>query len=346
MNSHGSVDDRAKDILHDIVETYIAQGEPVASRALSRHSRHALSAASIRGVMADLSDDGYLDQPHTSAGRIPTQKAFRSYVSSLVNRKLAMSEVSRIRHELTRLDTVEERLECSSHMLTEMTRNVGIAAAIPGAGQTLDQIELVRLEERRVLMIVATRDHIVRNRVVSLGEPVAAAELESIRNYVNRNFSGWRLPDIQTELLRRLEAESAAYDANLRKLAELYQKGLLEIGLAPEVHMEGASYLVGLDLRMTRDKLEELFHALEEKKRILDLLDRFLDAQPAGQFAAQVGLEEVHSSMNEMSLVGVRVQLPSGLTAKMAVLGPMRMNYGRVISAVMHLGQAFQHAQA
>jgi len=329
------------DVLHSIVQSYIESGEPVASRTISRRRRDGLSPASIRNVMADLCDEGYLEQPHTSAGRIPTEKAFRSYVQTLARGRVLVAELQRLRSELVQIETMEGRVERSSHMLTEMTRSVGIAAAIPTSSQMLDQIELVSLADQRVLMIVVTRDHMVRNRVVSLDEPIAQDELVSIRNYINRNFSGWALSAIHSELRQRLEQASAAYDAVLKKLTLLYAKGLLDVGLSPEIHMEGASNLVGLDLHLTREKMRDLFRTLEEKKKILQLLDRFLE-QPAGEVMVQVGLAEANPSMRELSLIGVTVALPGGLSAKIAVLGPMRMNYERVISAVMHMGQAFQ----
>jgi heat-inducible transcriptional repressor len=331
---------REQDILHSIVESYIQDGEPVASRTISRKRRDNLSAATIRNVMADLCDEGFLSQPHTSAGRVPTEKAFRSYVQSLARARTLAAELHRVRHELSQTPTMEARVERSSHMLTEMTRGLGITAAIPTSSQTLHQIELVALAERRVLMVVVTRDRMVRNRVVELDEFISQDELASIRNYINRNFAGWTLSEIHSELKRRLEQQSAAYDALLKKLTQLYAKGLLDIDVAPEIHMEGAGNLVGLDLHLTREALRELFHTLEEKKRILQLLDRFLE-QPVGEVAVQVGLGDVHASMRELSLIGVSVALPGGLTAKIAVLGPMRMNYGRAMSAVYHVGQAF-----
>jgi heat-inducible transcriptional repressor len=236
---------------------------------------------------------------------------------------------------------MEARVERSSHMLTEMTQSVGITAAIPTSSQTLDQIELVALADQRVLMIVVTRDRMVHNRVVSLDEPVSQDELVSIRNYINHNFAGWNLVAIHADLKRRFEQQSAAYDALLKKVTLLYSKGLLDVELEPEIHLEGASNLVGLDLSLTRETLRELFHTLEEKKRILQLLDRFLE-QPAGELAVQVGLADAHPSMRELSLIGVSVSLPGGLSAKIAVLGPMRMNYGKAMSAVFHVGHAFR----
>jgi heat-inducible transcriptional repressor len=332
---------REQEILHALVECYIQTGEPVASRTIARKSKDRLSAATVRNVMADLYDEGYLAQPHTSAGRIPTEKAFRSYVQSLARTRLMASEFNRVRGELSQMDTMEARVELSSRLLTEMTRGFGITAAIPAASQTLDQIELIALSDRRILMVVATRDRMVRNRVVSLDEIVAQDELASIRNYINRNFSGWRLPDIRANLERRLEQQSAAYDELLKRVTLLYAKGLLDIEVSPEIHMEGASNLVGLDLRLTREKLRELFHTLEEKKRMLQLLDRFLE-QPGGELAVQVGLADAHPSMRELSLIGVAIPLEGGFSAKIAVLGPMRMNYGKAMSAVYHMGQAFR----
>lgn len=331
---------RNRELLHEIVEAYIETGEPVASRSIARRRGDSLSAASIRNVMADLDEEGYLCQPHTSAGRIPTEKAFRSYIQSLTLRRLAAAELERLRADIGRLETVEQRVEYTSRMLVDMTRGVGIAAAMPHASPALEHIELVGLPDHRVLMVVVTRDREVHNRVVTLDEGVSSDELASIRNYVNRNFAGWTLEDVRRELSARLEQASAAYDAILRKLTLLYSKGLLDMGSAPEVHMEGASNLVGLDLHLTKEKMRELFRALEEKKRVLELLDRFLE-QPAGEIGVHVGLGEMHPAMRELSLIGVPVMLDSGISAVIAVLGPMRMNYGRVMSAVQNVGRAF-----
>lgn len=332
-------------ILHSIVQAYIETGEPVASRTVARRLRENLSPATVRNIMADLYDEGYLAQPHTSAGRVPTEKAFQSYVHSLSQRRILAVELQRLRSELAELETMQARVERSSHLLSEMTRGLAIAAAIPTPSQILDQVEFVCLPERRVLMIVATRDHMVRNRVVSLTEPVSLDELQSIRNYLNTNFSGWLISDIQRELEFRLRQESAAYDALLRRLHLLYEKGLLELGSAPEVHFEGASNLLGLDLHLTREKMRDLFGALEQKKKVLLLLDRFLE-HPQGELAVRVGLAEAHPAMSELSIIGITVNLPSGLSGKIAVVGPMRMNYEKVISAVLHVGQAFGSFQA
>src|SRR5262245_1381406 len=335
---------RHREVLHSLVREYIESGEPVGSRVLSKRRNDPLSPASIRNVMADLADEGYLSQPHTSAGRVPTEKAFRFYVKSLVASRMPLGDSERLREEFNGLPTVGARVERSSHILMELTRNVGIAAALPAVAQVLDQIELVPLSDRRVMMILATRDHMVRNRVVALDQHVSTEELISIRNYVNRNFSGWQLGEARRELLRRMAEDRALYDAGMRHLQMFYQKGMLDVDISPEVHMEGASNLLGLDLHLTREKLRDLLRELEEKQRLMELLDRFLE-MPAGELEVHVGLEEAHPAMKDLALIGMTVRMASGLSAKVAVLGPMRMQYERVMGAVLQTCRALERAQ-
>lgn len=341
MNPLGTLTPRHFEVLHAVVQNYIETGEPVASRTIAR--KYPLSAASIRNMMADLLEEGYLSQPHTSAGRVPTERAYQSYVKTLFSSRIVQAELDRLHTEIQKINTVEGRIERSSKLLTEITRNFGIAAAIPTENQTLDQVELLGLPDHRILMVVVTRDRMVRNKIITVDDQISPDELVSIRNYINYNFGGWLLHNIHLELKRRFELESAAYDAILRRVNLLYSKGLLDLGLMPEVHFDGAENLIGLDLHLTRERMRDLFRALEEKKRILQLLEQFLEHRE-GEPAIQVGLSDIHPSMSELSLIGVRFGLPNGLQAQVAVLGPMRMNYNRALSAVLHVGQAFRSA--
>lgn len=339
-NRQNGLPQRTAEILHSIVHAYIDSGEPVASRTISRQGGMKLSPASIRNIMADLSEEGFLSQPHTSAGRIPTAKAFREYAYSLHVSKGVSLEASRLRSEIRNVDSVEERVELCSHLLMQVSRSMGIAAAIPTDSQVLDCVELVALAGRRVLMVVVTKDRMVRDKIVTVERNISQDELVSLRNYINTHFSGWTFSAIQNEMQAQMEQERAIYDLMLQRLSFLLQKGLLDIGLAPTLHTEGASNLVGVELHLTREKLREIFKALEEKQRILELLERFLEA--SGEVAVQVGLGDLHPAMDGLTLIGLTVPLPGGVSAKVAVLGPMRMNYERVMSAVYHVGQALQ----
>jgi heat-inducible transcriptional repressor len=345
MTGRSQFDHRSQNILQSIVEAYIETGEPVASRTIARAGGRQLSPATIRNVMADLCDEGYLSQPHTSAGRVPTIKAFRAYVEGLPTRRLGASELLRVRSELSVTDSMGERLEKTSHLLTEMTRNVGIAAAIPTDTQTLAKVEFVLLADTRVLMVVETRDRIVRNRVVALDARASQDELNTVRNFVNASYSGWTLGAIRRDLRVRLAEDRAAYDTLLCQLQALYQNGLLDLGLTPEVHLEGTSNLFGMDMEFNRDRLREIFRTLEEKQRLLELLDRFLE-QSRKDVAIQIGLGDLHPSLQDLSLIGLTVSLPSGISTRVAVLGPLRMNYSQVLSTVYHVGEAIESLSA
>ena len=231
MRTDAPLNFRYQDILTSIVRAYIDTGEPVGSRTISKRRHNTLSPASIRNVMADLADEGYLSQPHTSAGRVPTEKAFRFFVSSLTTSRVAAGEADRHDQRVPRAWIPwASGWSAPAYILVELTRNVGIAAAIPELAQELDQIQLVPLSDRRVLMVLVTRDHMVRNRVVMLDEPTSPEELTSICNYVNRNFSGWQLGEARRELLRRIEDERELYDAVMRKLQLLIAEGAAGCG--------------------------------------------------------------------------------------------------------------------
>ena len=338
---------RAQEILFSIVKAYIETGEPQGSRTISRAfgtAQSTLSPASIRNIMADLTDEGYLSQPHTSAGRIPTERAFRAFVDSLSARSLPTFNADTLSAHFRGVGSLEAGFVRASQLLTELTRAVGITAAVRTGGEELDRIELIGLSDRRVLTVVITRDGNVSNRVVSLNECLSTADLESIRNYINLNFSGWRLVDAREEIERRLEHERAAYDEILQRINLLHEKGLLASDHAPHVHMEGASNLVGLDLHLTRERMRDLFRTLEEKKRVAELLDRFLE-NASGSVGVQIGLGDAHPAMKELALIGVTLSLPGGLVTRVAVLGPLRMNYGRVMAAVLGVGRAFEKSQ-
>lgn len=335
---------RESGILNAIVQAYLETGEPVASTALARLRGMNLSAATIRNVMAELAEQELLCQPHTSAGRIPTARAIQLYVGSVAVR-IVSAELAQMRAELARLQSVGERVERSSQILTNLTRNVGIVAALPAGSHLLSHVEFVALPAKKLLMVVVADDGQVWNQVVELDNELTPVELTSIRNYLNAEFRGWRLPDVREEIERRLRLESAAYDSMMRGLMELHVRGLLDLALETELRLGGTSNLLAMDLHLTREALRELFRTLEEKKRVLSLLDRFLE-QHSQSPGVRVGLGEIHPAMESLSLVGVTVAQPNGLATRLAVLGPIRMDYARALSAVAQMQHALQSLPA
>ncbi len=340
MNPEAPLSTRESSILNAIVQAYLETGEPVASLALARLRGMSLSAATIRSVMSDLADQGLLAQPHTSAGRIPTPQAIQRYVGSLAVRVVS-AELAQMRWELGRSRTAGERVERSSEILTNLTHNVGIVAEFPTDSRVLSNVEFVALPANKLLMVVVAADGNVWNRVVDIEKPLTPSELTSIRNYLNLEFQGWRLADIRGEIERRLRQESATYDSVMRGLQELHIRGLMDLALQAEVHLGGTSNLLAIDLHLTREALRDLFRTLEKKRRLLSLLDRFLEDHSDAP-GVHVGLADIHPAMANLSLVGVTVQQPGGGATRVAVLGPVRMDYSRALSAVAQMQHALQ----
>src|SRR5262252_636100 len=241
MAPPGSIGDREKEILTAIVETYIATGEPVGSRILARGSREGLSPATIRNVMADLSDAGYLGQPHTSAGRIPTAEAYRYYVEQISGEAHLSHEDENVIHDsLAGITDVQEFMERTSRVLSMVSRNVGVTIAVSGPKNALEHVYFSRLGDQKVLAVVVTRSGLVRDRVLRLDLP--QADLDLAGRYVNENFRGWTMESIRGELERRLEQERNEYDRLTLSLEQLYKQGALATDQgADAVFVEGAA---------------------------------------------------------------------------------------------------------
>jgi len=341
LNNSQPTQGKKRQILHAIVEAYLDSGEAVSSSTIAqrRFTGSSPSSATVRNAMAELTDLGFLTQPHTSAGRIPTPLAIQSYVASLGQVKANPAEVSKLQQRLKSMHSLSDRVEEGSHVLTGLTRNVGITASVPPASQLLHQVELLPLAARQYLMVVITSDRAIRNQVVSVYQDLRPEDLIEMRNYINQEFAGWTLADARRALTERLQDERNQYHSLLKRIEIFYAQGLFEGSEGPRVFLDGAAYLVGLDLHLTREKMRELFQALEQKQQVLQMLDQFLQGSDQTP-AVQVGLGEAHPALSEFSLVGVHVPLGSGMTARVAVLGPLRLNYPRTIAAVMEVGQA------
>src|SRR5215467_10332204 len=218
MSSGQPIGDREREILTAIVETFISTGEPVGSRMLSRASREGLSPATIRNVMADLADAGYLEQPHTSAGRIPSTSAYRYYVEQLSGKtQLSPTDEGMIQESLQGVTDVQEFMERTSHVLSLISRNVGVAVAASGPKNALEHVYFSRLGDQKVLAVVVTKSGLVRDRVMRLDLP--QADLDAAARFINDNFHGWSMDAMRSEISRRIEKERSEYDRLMNSVA-------------------------------------------------------------------------------------------------------------------------------
>ena len=288
----GPAGEREKEILTAVVETFIATGEPVGSRTLSRGNREGLSAATIRNVMADLSDAGFLEQPHTSAGRIPTPEAYRYYVEQLTGQaRLAPEHEATIQSSLSGVTDVQEFMERTSHVLSLLSHNVGVTVATSGPRNALEHVYFSRLGDQKVLAVLVTRSGVVRDRVLRLD--LSQADLDLASRYINENFRGWTMEQLRQEIAHRIEQERSEYDRLMKSIEQLYQQGALSTADSTEaVYVEGAANLVSGE--QDRQRLQDMitkahdllcsnFALLEEERRRFRfvLVDEFQDANYA-----------------------------------------------------------------
>src|ERR1700693_4003586 len=338
MPSDPNIGKREREVLTAIVETFITTGEPVGSRTLSRSNREGLSPATIRNVMADLSEAGFLEQTHTSSGRIPTTEAYRYYVEQISGTaKLAPQEESMISDSLAGISDVQEFMERTSHVLSLISRNVGVTVASSGKKNSLEHVYFSRLGDQKVLAVLVTRSGLVRDRVLRLDLP--QADLDEAARFINDNFRGWTMEAMRAELARRLEQERSEYDRLMTSLEQLYRQGALAADeTAQVVFVEGASNLVTGE--QDRQRLQELLQTLEEKKKIVKLLSAYLDAKQEA-VRVVIGLDEALPSMRNFVLIGAPARVGDDVMGSLAVIGPTRIDYQHTMTAVSYIARLF-----
>ncbi len=338
MSTNQPIGEREREILTAIVETFISTGDPVGSRMVARASREGLSAATVRNVMADLADAGYLEQPHTSAGRIPSASAYRYYVEQLSGKtQLSQADEGMIQESLQGVTDVQEFMERTSHVLSLISRNVGVAVAASGPKNALEHVYFSRLGDQKVLAVLVTKSGVVRDRVMRLDLP--QADLDAAARFINENYRGWTLDAVRTEIARRLEQERSEYDRLMTSVAQLYKQGVLSADDSSQVvFIEGAANLVAGE--QDRQRLQELLKALEEKQKLVELLGAYLDAKQEA-VRVVIGLDEALPSMRNLVLIGTPARVGGEVMGSLAVLGPPRMDYQHTITAVSYIARLF-----
>src|SRR5678816_3100658 len=334
----GPAGEREKEILTAVVETFIATGEPVGSRTLSRGNREGLSAATIRNVMADLSDAGFLEQPHTSAGRIPTPEAYRYYVEQLTGQaRLAPEHEATIQSSLSGVTDVQEFMERTSHVLSLLSHNVGVTVASSGPRNALEHVYFSRLADQKVLAVLVTRSGVVRDRVLRLD--LSQADLDLAARYINENFRGWTMEQLRQEIAHRIEKERSEYDRLMKSIEQLYQQGALSTADTAEVvFVEGAANLVSGE--QDRQRLQEMLRTLEEREKVVQLLNAYLDTKQEA-VRVVIGLDETLPSMRNFVLIGAPARVGGEVMGSLAVIGPTRMDYQHTMNAVSYIARLF-----
>jgi heat-inducible transcriptional repressor len=347
---------RQREILTAIVESYIATGEPVGSGTLARAQGNAMSAATIRNEMAELADAGLLEQPHTSAGRVPSARAFRMYVEQLSCAGgagggtrvgsarlpgLSRAQVeSQIDSSFAGLAGTQALLERTSHVLAALSSGVGVAIGAVAGADLLEHVHFSRLAERRVLAVVVTRSGMVRDRVLALDRDLSLLELETAANFLNENFRGWNVERVRVELALRVERERSEYQRLMKGVQQLWSRAVPDAAHTEQaVYVDGVANLVGLP--EDREQLREMLSALEAKQRLVDLLNAYIDAK---QESVRVvfELEEQAPEMAGLVLIAAPARFAGETQGMVGVIGSKRLHYENTMNAVSYIAHVFE----
>jgi heat-inducible transcriptional repressor len=364
---------RQRAILTAILESYLETGEPVGSGTIAGTIARVqaadggvgmgsgLSAATVRNEMAELANKGLLEQPHTSAGRVPTARAFRMYVEQLGQAGGATAEIGRARLRLeNQIDSsfagiagTQALLERTSHVLATVSSGVGVALAATAGVETLEHVHFSRLARCRVLAVVVTQSGQVRDRVLALDAglegtlgaselDLSARELETAANFLNDNFRGWTMESIRAEIRRLVERERSEYQRLMTSVQQLWGAAVPE-GAVPmqTVYVEGVANLVAASgSSADRGRLREVLAALEAKQRLIELLNAYIDAR---QDSVRVifDLEEQAPEMAGLVLIAAPARMAGESRGTVGVIGPKRMDYENTMNAVGYIARVF-----
>lgn len=333
------LDERSRTVLNSVVLNYIKTAFPIASRMITKETDLALSAATIRNIMADLEEMGYLDQPHTSSGRIPTDKGYRFYVDSLLEEglhaKTATIDWASDGPPHGRGEDLNDILKETTRSLSALSRYAGILSVPKISKMVFQHLDFTLLKSGHILAIFVSADGFVQNRLIESSRDLTQDELDRIAAELNDRFHGMSLAEIRNRLLQEMRREKEQYDNLLKAADELGEKALIE-PRADELYIGGASNILDLPDFADVENMKNVFKAFEDKYRMIQLLDRCLESDGV---QVLIGSENQASGMEGCSLVVTTYRSRDAVLGTVGILGPKRMDYSRVIPLVETTGR-------
>lgn len=335
---------RHQQILTDVVRAYIESGEPISSRTVAQRHAEPLSSATVRNVMAELEEGGYLYQPHTSAGRVPTAAAYRFFIEQVTTQATA-SPMDRdwIRRELESAQTPEAVMERASHVLSAVSRGLGIFISPPLAHNVVEHVRFLLVPEQRILVVLVTTGGMTRDKLIRLERVFRQEELDRVADYLNRHYAGWTLEDMRADLRRQVQLDRERYGQLAGDALLLCDPVVLGEGNERKVYVEGAAQIVASVELANQEQLRELLEAIEEKDRLIALLNGCIEAPEPVH--VELGLAQMANAGKQLALVSASYSLKDQVQGALGILAPMRMHYERVITAVAFMAKLFSESQ-
>ncbi len=336
-------DRRNRQVLADIVRTYIETGEPVSSRVISRRYEEPLSTATIRGVMADLEDGGYLYQPHTSAGRVPTAAAYRFFAQEIASQAtLTIEDREWISREMAGGSSPSEITERAGHVLAEVSKGLGIVVSPPLRQAVLEHARMWLIPDGRVVVVLISPGGNTRDKVLRPPRLFTQEELDATADFLNRHYTGWTLEAIRADLLQKLANERERYENIAQSALALCDPAILGESSKSQIYVEGTAQIVTAPEFSDQVQLGELLTAIEEKHRLITVLNACIET-PEPVFV-QIGVKEISQTSENIALISAPYSTHDKTQGSLGVLGPTRMHYERAMTAVAYVAQLFSEA--
>lgn len=345
MAPHPALPERDRRILGVLVQAYIDQGEPVSSLWLAGRG-FGVSSATLRNILARLEEQGFVRQPHTSAGRVPTDLGYRCYVDQLLAERRSSRPAPQIEARLRRAGSVEDLLSHVSHEISRASHHVGFAIAPGAATTTLEHLDFVPLDAGKILVVVVATGGHISHKVIEPPEQYSYVELQQAANYLNSEFKGKSLLDVRDAVIERLREERTLYTELMERALRLASTTFADIDSAPTVFIQGTSLLLddvgGEDAEEALETLRTLLGMIEEKARLVRLLDEYMRSDA---LTVVIGTEHHTRDLQRFSLVTATYSDGRG-TGAVGVIGLTRMRYSRAINAVETLSKAISRMAA
>jgi heat-inducible transcriptional repressor len=333
------LDPRAREVLREIVLQHIASGEPIGSRTLAKCGKFQLSPASLRNVMADLEDLGYLTQPHTSAGRVPTDRGYRFFIDHLMrSHALSLRDREEIDEGVGHATEIDEVLHLTSRLLSKLSDQVGLVFMPTLLQFAVRSIDFILVSPNRIMSVIVGTNGVVVNKLVETRHAFTRDELEKVSRYITAEFGGSTLDTIRRRLIRMTAEERVQHDEMFQKTISLGIEAVNDVApVEHELYLEGATSILNKPEFSDAASLRRTFLALQEKERLVEILESCLSADG---LQILIGSESDFTQVHNFSIVARRygsMTTPSGIVG---IMGPMRMEYARIAPLVEYLSRA------
>jgi heat-inducible transcriptional repressor len=337
MTRHPELPERDRRILGALVQAYIDHGEPISSLWLASRG-FGVSSATLRNIMARLEELGYVRQPHTSAGRVPTDMGYRSYVDQLMADRRAARSAPDVEERLRRAGTVEDVLSHASQEISRASHQVGFAM-IPATEAAFEHLDFAPLDGRKVLVVLVSTGGHISHKVIEPTEPFGMIELQQAANFINSEFKGHSLRDVRQAILDRLRQDQTNYGELMSRALRLASSSFEGVERQPSIYIQGTALLfevtAGHDPEATLARMKSLVHMIEEKSRLVQLIDACMDGNGLTVF---IGTEHQDPDLQHFSVV-TSTYTDGKRTGAVGIIGPTRMRYSRAINVVDSLSR-------